>query len=750
MQSKLKIMLLFMVLSLMLMPAVNAVSVVESYITDNQERTITTLTLGQEVNLRMRIMLSDNTSSIAPNPIFSSSNTGIGSVSSQGVFSTLSLGTTVLTATYGGVTKTLNVQVNPPYHLKFDQYQYALNQGEKRSFTLTGQAYFGDDLDYSSRVTYSSSAPDIVQVDKSGIKALKSGSAIISASFGSVTAMSTVNVVNAAVVSGTDDPQAIPQRSSGYMLWNNIRTAMGSSPLTENQLLTRAAQNHANYLHGTGSSQAASSRGHVELPGEVGFTGQSIADRLTYVGYKISGYGEVVNYVDNTNNSGIQGLIDAPYHRSLMLDPTAIEFGIGIASSAPKITVSNIGYKASSNTPTAYYYPYSGQTNVPTSWYAAETPNPLAPFGKEGALVGYPITISATEFKNVNFSSATITDSSGNNTDYYKTDASNSSKGIVVLTPKTPLNPSTTYTVHFEGSLTSGTTIQKEWTFTTRSETISSITASPSKLSLQVGKSQSLRVWAVSDVNGNQEVTSQAQYQSSDSHISVQNGTVTASGTVSNVTITITYRGASTTVSLSAIDPENPNLKQAQDVNGDGISSTEIPSDYRTISRQMKDLSGHWAEKEIAWAISQNLVQGYEDKTFQPNRDVTEAEFIAFALRALKTDKTGLDLQQNNHWADGLYVISKKYNLPLLGYSNQSARETKLTRTRVAEIIAAIDGQSLTGDDAIAYLLNRHYSDGKTSATIEGYQGGDTLTRAETIKFLLNVLQKGATEVKKS
>ncbi|KRF07163.1 hypothetical protein ASG89_17615 [Paenibacillus sp. Soil766] len=717
-----------------------------AYITDAEDHSINTLTLGQSLNLKLRdytrvsgwVDLSDTT--------FHSADSGVLAVSSEGSLYANNIGTSVVTATYGGDTKTRSIQVIPPYNLRFGQFQFTVNAGSTQTFTLTGQASFGPNIDYTARATYTSSSPDVVTVDNTGkIRGLKAGTATITATLADRSATAEVRVASSASVQGTEDPQVIAQRTSSLALWNSIRSAMGYSVVTENTLLVKAAQNHSNYL---GVSSAQASKGHSETAGDVGFTGSSSSERTAYVGYQSrGGVGEVVHYIPNDNNQAIQGLIDAPYHRVLMLDPNAFEVGIGIHLAPPVSTVANIGY-VNSDTKTVSYYPYPNQQGVPTYWHANETPNPLQPHGKAGAKVGYPITVSVTGFGDVTFINATIKDASGTDIPFYLTDKNNSGRGSIVITPKSPLSPNTTYTVNFNGSTEGLGDFQKTWSFTTKGESLGTLSAMVSGMVLSVGRPQSNTIYYKTD-DGYTDVTSQATFTSSNPALTVSNGVFTSTEPFTNATVTATYKGLSFTIAVSA-EGEAVKPKLPTTVGDPSKVVSTIPSNYQTVNKQMKDVSSHWAEKEIAWAISQNIAQGYEDHSFKPNGDVTEAEFLAFVLRALKSDPKNVDLTETNSWSDGVYNLAKKYNLPLTGYSNQKSRDTKITRQQVANIIASVDGQALQGDASIKYLLNKNYSQGKTSATVEGYKGNDTLTRAEAIKFLLNLLERGVTEVKGS
>ena len=49
---------------------------------------------------------------------------------------------------------------------------------------------------------------------------------------------------------------------------------------------------------------------------------------------------------------------------------------------------------------------------------------------------------------------------------------------------------------------------------------------------------------------------------------------------------------------------------------------------YAYANPNLKDISGHWAKKEINQFISSGYVNGYEDETFRPDNSITRAEFV--------------------------------------------------------------------------------------------------------------------------
>lgn len=152
------------------------------------------------------------------------------------------------------------------------------------------------------------------------------------------------------------------------------------------------------------------------------------------------------------------------------------------------------------------------------------------------------------------------------------------------------------------------------------------------------------------------------------------------------------------------------------------------------------DTSRHWASQTIDWAADLGIASGYTNGTFQPDKTVTEAEFLKMFTTAI-----GTDIVQSGYWSDAYYVYAGEHGYTLRGFNESSARAAPIRRTAVAELFASAAGQDLKDNDAITYMLERGYSKGKTAPTLQGYQGADTLTRAEAVQFIKNALDANYT-----
>ncbi|MCL9662132.1 S-layer homology domain-containing protein [Paenibacillus hunanensis] len=147
----------------------------------------------------------------------------------------------------------------------------------------------------------------------------------------------------------------------------------------------------------------------------------------------------------------------------------------------------------------------------------------------------------------------------------------------------------------------------------------------------------------------------------------------------------------------------------------------------------------HWAYTSIQWGANQEIVNGYEDHTFKPNQNVTEAEFLKMLVSTF--DKAQLPITEK--WYSGYYTYAQEKNWALQGTAAESAKTKAITRQTVAELVVGAQGYNYTGDQAVQYLLGKGLSNGKSNNTIAGYEGNDALTRAEAIQFLMNLKNAG-------
>lgn len=150
------------------------------------------------------------------------------------------------------------------------------------------------------------------------------------------------------------------------------------------------------------------------------------------------------------------------------------------------------------------------------------------------------------------------------------------------------------------------------------------------------------------------------------------------------------------------------------------------------------DIGNSWAKDAITWGADQGFVHGYPDGTFKPNNKVNEAEFLALLIGAYHpSDFTATP--GTSHWADSFYTYANTMHYP-----SSVNRDATVSRTHVAEMVAATQGVNYKGADAIKYLLVNGLAKGKGGApTVENFKGNDGLARGESVAFIKNVMEKG-------
>ncbi|MDF2963796.1 MAG: hypothetical protein K0S39_5531 [Paenibacillus sp.] len=177
------------------------------------------------------------------------------------------------------------------------------------------------------------------------------------------------------------------------------------------------------------------------------------------------------------------------------------------------------------------------------------------------------------------------------------------------------------------------------------------------------------------------------------------------------------------------------------------IGAVFVPAAEASVSARFADTTDHWASEAIEWAIQNNITQGYPDGTFQPNKPVAEAEFLAMLFRSTPVteavysvsnpDSTEPVLNVQRHWADPLYEKADKLNYPVSGTNDVEKRNTHLSRLNAAEIMAGAYGYAYEGEDAIIFVMANDLAGGKDdSFTVESYRGADPITRAEAVELI--------------
>ena len=180
---------------------------------------------------------------------------------------------------------------------------------------------------------------------------------------------------------------------------------------------------------------------------------------------------------------------------------------------------------------------------------------------------------------------------------------------------------------------------------------------------------------------------------------------------------------------------------------------------YAYANPNLNDISGHWAKKEINQFISNGYVNGYEDKTFRPDNSITRAEFVKLVNKYFgfnnKEDIKFSDININDWYYKDICIASKAGYIN--GYEDKTFKPNKtITREEVSKILISIKNKQ----DNVYDKLNKYPDKNKVSnwakayvegAIEQGYLKGDDLgllnptnniTRAESITILSRVVKE--------
>lgn len=169
---------------------------------------------------------------------------------------------------------------------------------------------------------------------------------------------------------------------------NHWRTAAGLGAQNGNAQIQAAANSHAQYLANTPQATCWPSP-HQEVMTCSGFSGASMADRMTAAGYQWMRASEVINW-EGDATAAIDGWIWTVYHRQPFMDYRLPDTGYGYSNGTlgGQAVVNNVmdfglprgGSPAAPAGPIVF--PVPGLTGVPTSFRGdLEGPTPPAPGG---------------------------------------------------------------------------------------------------------------------------------------------------------------------------------------------------------------------------------------------------------------------------------------------------------------------------------------------------------------------------------
>lgn len=131
------------------------------------------------------------------------------------------------------------------------------------------------------------------------------------------------------------------------------------------------------------------------------------------------------------------------------------------------------------------------------------------------------------------------------------------------------------------------------------------------------------------------------------------------------------------------------------DFYADDITLVEVPSSMVNKGNggvsKFTDISGSWAKNEIQVLASKNMISGYPDGTFKPDKSVTRAEFVSMLIKALGIKQNVPDVPtfsdvNKADWYYGVVEAAKSAGIAS-GYGKEFKPDMQITRQEMMVMV---------------------------------------------------------------
>ena len=119
---------------------------------------------------------------------------------------------------------------------------------------------------------------------------------------------------------------------------------------------------------------------------------------------------------------------------------------------------------------------------------------------------------------------------------------------------------------------------------------------------------------------------------------------------------------------------------------------------------KFKDLDNYPEAGKINALAKENIISGYPDNTFKPNKTISRAEVISIIIKSLgiTEDKFTINLSEydpykdikNEHWAANYIKIAEKLDISISNPDNSFQPSTPITRAEAAKFLANLNSLS--------------------------------------------------------
>ncbi|MFD0713199.1 PQQ-binding-like beta-propeller repeat protein [Paenibacillus sp. GCM10027626] len=189
------------------------------------------------------------------------------------------------------------------------------------------------------------------------------------------------------------------------------------------------------------------------------------------------------------------------------------------------------------------------------------------------------------------------------------------------------------------------------------------------------------------------------------------------------------------------------------------VSETNNVKELPAQDIALSDIDGHWAKDAIMQAVSTGFVRGYPDRTFKPDRQITRAEFAVMLMNALKPSANGVKLTFKDKGTIGSWAakeIMQCVELNIIhGYPDGTFRPNKTISHAEMIHMVVLAGKLPTADGAATgYLDNadipKFARSNAAAAEMYGiasyitdnkFKPNEPSTRAEAVTAIINMLK---------
>ena len=124
-----------------------------------------------------------------------------------------------------------------------------------------------------------------------------------------------------------------------------------------------------------------------------------------------------------------------------------------------------------------------------------------------------------------------------------------------------------------------------------------------------------------------------------------------------------------------------------------------IPQIFAYDPSTMTDISGHWAQESIGWAMEYGLYQGVSETEFAPEAEVTREQMAAILARYVDYKKVKVPSKDAAEYTDGeeiaeyaqdAVVVANKLGILIGNDDGSFAPKSDATRAQAAALFARL------------------------------------------------------------